>query len=1098
VNITVPIYAEEQPQAARGSNARAVTLRPLFLSQPAEQDESIQRGMARLARELRRELTGLARTARHEQLAAYSFYPPLEDRILKLTLVIGNRRFQVRHLFITISEFGRRFASTPSLPELWFEVGRGETLEQRATEVLTEHYKLIERRFGAEAVPALAASVNGKAWITSIEVSVDIPSVYVAPIQMNFALLGSTEASDGAEELEKVGRSLNALYPDELGRASNRGAEVTELTRLLGASDNQPILLTGKRLVGKSAIIHEFVRRRMERRRSSEVTLHVGARGSIADLSGDVWLISPQRLISGMSYVGQWEARLLAILKEAKRKHHTLYFDDLVGLFSAGRSASSSLSVADVLKPYIERRDVRVVAETTPEALRVLQELDRSFVDLFKVLPVREPTEDENLLTLLGYRRMLEQHRRCHFQPEALPVVIDLTRRYMSDAAFPGKAAMFLQTLATKHKESDVARDDVLSEFSARSGLNVRFLDDRIELNHEEVVESLNREIVGQRAAVEACADAVTIAKARLNDPLKPIASFLFLGPTGVGKTQCAKSLAKYLFGVDRLLRFDMNECASYSSVARLIGTFDAPDGLLTSVVRREPFAVVLFDEIEKAHPAFFDLLLGVMGDGRLTDSRGQTVDFTNTILILTSNLGAQEAATDLGFRQTNHSDASVYRQAAERFFKPEFFNRLTRVVPFERLRREDVREIASRLIQDVFKREGLLRRGVKLVVETAALNLLAEAGYHPQLGARALKRTLERQVTAPIAARLCATTPDDPVIIFLRASEGGISVDVSEMRLISDDAVPLLNIPRFETNETIDRVEDTLVRIEESIESLHPRGEIIIGSSNAATATTQLQQIFVREQARRVGRMLDRADDRIVRATRSTGRHAPMARSKTKRQLAKLEPAGFVVDNNLLGQNLYRLLQDCASQSVPYGDHIDDYLQDLIREAALLDALALRTNGGAAKTWLTISSLDEHGRAACIRLRDLYRTLFEREFGCTTALPDKSMSARLREVVKPHGHFESLSVDGPLASVLVPLEAGTHLFVSADESHTPLVVSSSLTSPSEGLPPVLRIYSDPGATLDIRSRLLARGPLGKAELRAFILAALPPPPELM
>ena len=157
-------------------------------------------------------------------------------------------------------------------------------------------------------------------------------------------------------------------------------------------------------------------------------------------------------------------------------------------------------------------------------------------------------------------------------------------------------------------------------------------------------------------------------------------------------------------------------------------------------MVRREPFAVVLFDEIEKAHPAFFDLLLGVMGDARLTDARGQTVDFTNTIIIMTSNLGAQEDATDLGFRQRTRATPPVHRQAAERFFKPEFFNRVTRVVPFERLRREDVREIAGRLIQDIFSREGLTRRGVKLIIETEALNLLVKAGYHPQLGARALK----------------------------------------------------------------------------------------------------------------------------------------------------------------------------------------------------------------------------------------------------------------------------------------------------------------------------------------------------------------------
>ncbi|HEX7331808.1 MAG TPA: AAA family ATPase [Pyrinomonadaceae bacterium] len=1078
MNITVPIYAEEK-EASGVMGARPVMLRPLFFDRPIEQDEIVQRGTARLARELRRELTRLARTARHEELAAYSFYPPLEDRRLKLKLAVGDRHFEVSHLFVMVPAFGRRFASTPSIPELWFEVGRGETLQQRAEEVLTEHYKMLGRRVGAGAVHPDAAGLTGKAWITSVEISLDVPSVYVRPVENIFALLGSSETTDGAAELEKVGRSLNALYPDELNQATNREAEVNELTRLLGTSDNRPVLLTGKRLVGKTAIVHEFVRRRMDRRRSSETTMHIGSRGSIADLSGSVWLISPQRLISGMSYVGQWEARLLAILKEAQRKHHTLFFDDLIGLFSAGRSSSSSLSVADVLKPYIERRDVRVVAEITPEALRLLQELDRSFVDLFTVVQIPEPTEKENLLILLGYRRLLEQKHRCRFQSEVLPTVIDLTRRYMSDAAFPGKAAMLLRTLATKHKESDVARENALTEFSDRSGLNVRFLDDRQKLNHEEVVEALSREVIGQRMAVAACADAVTIAKARLNDPVRPIASFLFLGPTGVGKTQCAKSLAKYLFGEDRLLRFDMNEFAGYSSVARLIGTFDAPEGLLTSVVRREPFSVVLFDEIEKAHPAFFDLLLGVMGDARLTDARGQTVDFTNTIIIMTSNLGAQESASDLGFRQTNKSDASVYRQAAEKFFKPEFFNRVTRVVPFERLRREDVRDIAGRLIQDIFSREGLTRRGVKLIIETEALNLLVEAGYHPKLGARALKRTLERQVTAPVAARLSATPPDQPLIIFLHARDGSIAADVSRLTIV-EDAAPLMRVPLSETHELLDRVEDALERIEDGAEKLRPQGEIIIGDKAVNTAT-QLQHFYVREQARRVARMLDRADARV--AQQRPSRTVP-AVSKSKRQLAKLGLANL--DNDLFHQNLYRFLQDHASQCVPYGDDLADYLQDIVREAAVLDAAwSTLRDGTSTKTLMTIASLDTHGRAARIRLRDLYRTLFEKEFGCTTS------------VKEGEDHVELLSIEGPLASVLAPLETGTHLFVSANEAYVPVIVGSP-SSRTIGLPSVLRIYSDPGVTLDLRSRLLARTKLGNAELRAFILSALPPPGELI
>ena len=634
MNVRVPIYVEEQrPEAAVVQHVRPVSLRPLFFPQPIEQDVSLQRATARLTNELRRELGRLARFARHEELAAYSFYPPLDETILELTVEVAKKRFVLRHLFVVLPAFGRRFAWTPSVPEVWVEVARGETLRDRVQEALTEHYRLLERRFGSEAVVHDANTVHGKAWITSIEVSIDVPILYTPTAETIFAALGEAQEVHGAAELARVGRSLNSLYPDDLDHAINREVEVSELTALLSAGDQRPVLVIGKRLVGKTAVIHEFVRRRMDRRRASEATMHIA---SVADLAGDIWLISPQRLISGMSFLGQWEGRLLAILKESQRKRHTLYFDDLIGLFYSGRTSSSQLSVAHILKPYLERRDVRVLAEATPEAFRVLQELDRSFADLFQIVRIEEPNEEKNLHTLLGSRRTLERQHDTRFHADVLPTVIDLTRRYVSDAAFPGKAARLLQSLAAKHKIGEVTRAAALEEFSARSGLSVGFLDDRSELDHARVIEALSVEVIGQKGAVTACADAVTIAKARLNDSIRPIASFLFLGPTGVGKTQCAKALANYLFGDrERLIRFDMNEFASYYSVARLTGTIDAPEGLLTSAVRRSPFAVLLFDEIEKAHPAVFDLLLGVMGDGRLTDARGQLVDFSNTIIIL-------------------------------------------------------------------------------------------------------------------------------------------------------------------------------------------------------------------------------------------------------------------------------------------------------------------------------------------------------------------------------------------------------------------------------------------------------------------------------
>lgn len=1124
MNVRIPIYVEERkPEAVGLQHIRPVSMRPLFFPQPAEQDISLQRATTRLSNKLRRDLGELARLARHEELAAYTFYPQLDETMLEFTIEVGKKRFKLRHLFVVLSAFGRRFAWTPSVPDVWVEVSRGETVRDRVQEALIEHYRLLQRRFGAENVRPDATTVHGKAWITSVEVSIDVPSLHTPTVENLLAALGEIQEVAGAAELTRVSRSLNSLYPDDLDHAINREAEVGELTALLSASDQRPVLLVGKRLVGKTAIIHEFVRRRMDRRRSSEVTMHVA---SIADLTGDVYLVSPQRLISGMSFLGQWEGRFLGILKESKRKGHVLYFDDLIGLFYAGRTSSSQLSVAHVLKPYLERRDVRVLAETTPEAFRVLQELERSFADLFQIVRIEEPNEEKNLHTLLGYRRTLERQHDSRFHADVLPTVIDLTRRYVSDAAFPGKAARLLQSLAAKQKQGTVTRAEALGEFSARSGLSVSFLDDRAELNYAQVLEGLSAEVIGQKAAVTACADAVTIAKARLNESVRPIASFLFLGPTGVGKTQCAKALANYLFGdPERLIRFDMNEFASYYSIARLTGTFDAPEGLLTSAVRRSPFAVVLFDEIEKAHPSVFDLLLGVMGDGRLTDARGQLVDFSNTIIILTSNLGAREAASDLGFRQTNRSDASVYRLAAERFFKPEFFNRLSRVVPFERLRREDVHGIAHRLIEDVLNREGLVRRGVKLVIEIGALNLLVEAGYHPQLGARALKRTLERLVTAPIAARLSATPTDQPLIVFLKGDQGSIRVDACTLTVVETGKI---RVSLSDTAEFLDRIEDVLIRVEDLADRLYPSGEILVGEGQSAMA--QVQRVYLRQQARRVSRMLDRADERLDKqdraiisgrprnkrqvseASRSTGSRSRRTTDKGyKRQLARViagavnENISLTFDDTLFAQNLHQFLTEVTARSETFGDKIDDYFHDLLNETSLLNALSTIVEEsepdarslGTSETLIRVASFDESGRTACLYLRDLYRTLFEREFSCKVVRAENISDEKdLR--TSAHKFVAALSLEGPLAALIAPLEVGTHLFVSDSQTQQPVVVTvdSAPTEHVENLPPVLRIYAEPEATLDLRTQLLSIGKMGSAELRAFVLAVLPVPHE--
>src|SRR5689334_18283316 len=233
MNLRIPIYVEEQkPQAIAVQHVRPVSLRPLFFPKPIEQDTSLQRATARLANNLRSELGSFARAARHEELAAYTFYPPLDETMLEFHIEVGKKRYALRYLFLVLSAFNRRFAWTPSVPDVWVEVSRGETVRDRVQEALTEHYRLLERRYGSEAVVPDANIVHGKAWITSIEISIDIPSVYTPVVEDLFAALGAAREVAGAEELARVGRSLNSLYPDDLDHAINRETEVNELTAL--------------------------------------------------------------------------------------------------------------------------------------------------------------------------------------------------------------------------------------------------------------------------------------------------------------------------------------------------------------------------------------------------------------------------------------------------------------------------------------------------------------------------------------------------------------------------------------------------------------------------------------------------------------------------------------------------------------------------------------------------------------------------------------------------------------------------------------------------------------------------------------------------
>ncbi|MCA9061057.1 MAG: AAA family ATPase, partial [Planctomycetaceae bacterium] len=581
MEITVPVYVESVTERKR----TLYRVRPLFRPGPYAQAEMLEQAYNRLTHELRELLIPLGRMPRHDELAEWTFYPELKTQTVRVRIHVRRQTALLKLLLVTLEHFDRRIGFTPAFPDVWFEITGNVDPVEHLAECVSQHLTRRNSDAPSDETPLTDYGLKGTAWVTELDVRINPPRIRT-PQKMDLrAILGADAAIDGEMELYQVGRSLNRLFPDDLHRAVLREAEVSELSRLLSLTERRAILLTGPGQSGKTAVLHEHVYRFVE------------THGRSHKAKQAVWLISPQRLISGMCYVGQWESRFHAIAEYAAINDQVLYFDDMMGLFQAGTSSQSSLNVAQLLRSVAERQQVRIVAEMTPEELRVFRERDRSFADMFHVIPVNEMQGDDNLRVQISLQRQLEYQHRCHFDLECLPAVIDLQRRYNSSAAFPGKAAQFLRRLAvagtqTSEEQTNViSRDDVLQLFHEQSGLPQSFPDQRAMLPADEIRQGLRRRFVGQDAAVEAAVEIISIAKARLNDPGRPLASLLLTGPTGVGKTEFARTLAEYLFGnVDRLLRFDMNEYVSLFSVTQLVGTFHQPEGLLTAFVRRQPF----------------------------------------------------------------------------------------------------------------------------------------------------------------------------------------------------------------------------------------------------------------------------------------------------------------------------------------------------------------------------------------------------------------------------------------------------------------------------------------------------------------------------
>jgi ATP-dependent Clp protease ATP-binding subunit ClpC len=565
--------------------------------------------------------------------------------------------------------------------------------------------------------------------------------------------------------LARFGRNLTAqARAGLLMPVIGREAEMDQLAEvLLRKRKNNPVLI-GEAGVGKTAVV-EGLAAKLARQKGE----HPLKKSRIIELS-------VASLVAGTKYRGDFEERILGILKEASDDPDAvLFLDEIHTLVGAGSSSGEAVGASEIVKPALARGDLRCIGATTIDEYRRHIEKDAALERRFEPVMIEEPTPAETREILTGVVPALSDHHGVDIAPEAVEAAVDLTVRYVPGRRLPDKAIdaldqcgarLRLATFAEKKGEDapkpTVDRDSVTTTVSQWTGIPLERLSGEETGDLLELEERLRSRVLGQNRACRAVARAVITAKAGLSDPDRPTGVFMFLGPTGVGKTELAKSLAQLLFGDEkRLVRFDMSEFTEPHSIAKLIG---APpgyvgheqEGQLVAAVRTHPHCVVLFDEIEKAHAQIFDLFLQIFDEGRLSGSRGQQADFRNAIVILTSNLQVNAGKRKtLGFA-TEESDTGIEpdpRAALATTFRPELVNRIDDILVFDLLGEADLRTLIDRYVHGLEKLAA--DRELRIEMDDDVYDFLIEHGVSEQFGARELKRAIDRWVRQPLAEEL-------------------------------------------------------------------------------------------------------------------------------------------------------------------------------------------------------------------------------------------------------------------------------------------------------------------------------------------------------
>ncbi|HEY1096996.1 MAG TPA: ATP-dependent Clp protease ATP-binding subunit ClpA, partial [Alphaproteobacteria bacterium] len=558
----------------------------------------------------------------------------------------------------------------------------------------------------------------------------------------------------------------------EIDTLIGRAEEVERTIQILCRRSKNNPLYVGDPGVGKTAIAEGLAKRIVD--------------GDVPDVLKDavIYALDMGSLLAGTRYRGDFEERLKAVIGELEMQPHSvLFIDEIHTIVGAGATSGGAMDASNLLKPALSRGKIRCLGSTTYKEYRNHFEKDRALVRRFQKIDVNEPSEDEAVKILTGLKSYYEQYHGIAYDDDAIKAAVQLSARYITDRKLPDKAIDVLDEAGAaqrllpeeqRHKRITVQDVEVIIAKIARIPASSVSQNDKTALKNLQT--DLQRLVFGQERAVEAISTSIKMARAGLREVEKPIGSYLFAGPTGVGKTEVAKQLA-HLLGI-KLIRFDMSEYMERHSVSRLIGAppgyvgFDQ-GGLLTDAVDQTPHCVLLLDEIEKAHPDLFNILLQMMDYGKVTDSNGKAVDFRHVILIMTTNAGAAELERPtIGFERQTHMDDD--NEAIKRTFTPEFRNRLDAVVPFGHLSQDIVGQVVDKFI---FKLEQQLAdKGVTFALTTSARAWLATKGYDRAMGARPLARVIDNEIKKPLTDE----------ILFGQLSNGGeVQIDLKDNKLV-------------------------------------------------------------------------------------------------------------------------------------------------------------------------------------------------------------------------------------------------------------------------------------------------------------------------